>query len=1411
MISIFSKFAFQHIIALVLLPFSLMAQTPPPSAVIKKPEDYFNVNKNNSQFTEVDKISGNPNISLPLYDIELNGYSLPIGLSYNINSLKVNSISSWVGLGWSLNLGGSISRNMAGGPDDCNFYSVSGTAKMKNVGYMKGGATRANEFNLNHSTTVANSYELIKTMGTRYHLYNGGSPDIPAENGSYLGLYDTEPDEFIISIPGSTQSFYFDQNNEIKFAPYSNFKVIYSMDDTYVGDPGLSGMQNTKGIVAFAVLDDNGNLFVFDVPETTRYYSSIGYRWGLHSIYAPGTTPGPYGYDVKKYRYTINDEWKLSKIITKNSDTIKFTYADEEVYYRSINFKSKVDPNLFNASCTKQIKNQKRLLTIETKNELIKLNAFNDREDLVNTKKLDGIEIYSKLDGALSLIKKYTFYHEYFAASTSNNDMGIQNTYIDGNTSEPQDDYFSRLSLVDITESAGSPIKDRKYSFEYNTDYDLPNRLSSKVDFWGYFNNSSNSGRNSFFPTINVYPSLNGPDKFSVFDYDNVTSKYTFNGGNRMASSDSKVAWANGLKKIIFPTGGYREFDFEPNTFHYMNKNYTGGGVRLKKEIIYDHVSNSSITKEYEYTDINDVLKSSGRIINFPLFAHTENTLSGYAYNYDGSIHYANVNSLINLLNKDYYAYALAISSEPEWVLGKREKEDVQYKYIVEKLSGSQQGNGKTIYEFNPLDFKEILNDNRFFLPKSNPWIHGYYFGGFGGGLDFAGEYDSYADVRGLVFEKCAKPTTPYSSNNWIAGNLIRKSVYNSNNEIVSEDLYEYDEFKPLSANDQIKAIRIQQFENYRIGILAHISLYPNYTVNFYANDFIVYSNYKLYTNNKTILTSQESKIYSSPTNFLSKKYRYTYNEYAQKISESFTNSNFDCTTTNFTYPTSYSLPSYPIHENIMALKTMIGKNQINEIVEKTTFKNCTNFLATSSELRLFKSIANANGINVINPSQVFIFSDVNANDFTPFDVVGTNSIIKDDRYKINTKYTFDSKGLINEVFKSNGIPEAYMYDYNSSLNVAKITNSGINDVAYTSFETSNKGTWQFSSNPTLVDDATAPTGNKVFLFTGNRIIRNQLNNNKTYIVSYWTNSLAPLLLNWSTPEVINSKTINNWTYFEHKISGISSVTLMESGGVALTGSRKLDELRLYPDNAFMTTYTYKPLIGTTSVCNDKNQINYYEYGSYNYLDNIRDQDRNIVKKVCYNYFGQPEDCAPNTSTAQWVNTGNTRCKPCPQNYSYQSNIREREEKDINPQSSTYGTLHWVEDGVGSCISPPSWSQISSNCQLDPNGLNTGYQIIVEQDVNPCSNSYNQTREIISSDLVGCPTSCATVCQEPKFKCINGNCEEGFWGCVKVKKRYREDGSLYWICFYRYCFSDGSVSNYILPIVSENPCRITCL
>jgi hypothetical protein len=76
---------------------------------------------------------------------------------------------------------------------------------------------------------------------------------------------------------------------------------------------------------------------------------------------------------------------------------------------------------------------------------------------------------------------------------------------------------------------------------------------------------------------------------------------------------------------------------------------------------------------------------------------------------------------------------------------------------------------------------------------------------------------------------------------------------------------------------------------------------------------------------------------------------------------------------------------------------------------------------------------------------------------------------------------------------------------------------------------------------------------------------------------------------------------------------------------ITLTGP--VDDIRIFPADAQMTTYTYDPLIGMTSQWDPNNKVVYYEYDALRRLSLIRDQDRNIIKKYCYNYAGQVENC----------------------------------------------------------------------------------------------------------------------------------------------------------------------------------------
>src|SRR5688572_15419939 len=62
--------------------------------------------------------TGTPSIGVPIFDINGRELSVPIALSYHAGGIKVEEVASNVGLGWSLQAGGMISRTMRGEPDE---------------------------------------------------------------------------------------------------------------------------------------------------------------------------------------------------------------------------------------------------------------------------------------------------------------------------------------------------------------------------------------------------------------------------------------------------------------------------------------------------------------------------------------------------------------------------------------------------------------------------------------------------------------------------------------------------------------------------------------------------------------------------------------------------------------------------------------------------------------------------------------------------------------------------------------------------------------------------------------------------------------------------------------------------------------------------------------------------------------------------------------------------------------------------------------------------------------------------------------------------------------------------------------------------------------------------------------------
>jgi len=65
-----------------------------------------------------------------------------------------------------------------------------------------------------------------------------------------------------------------------------------------------------------------------------------------------------------------------------------------------------------------------------------------------------------------------------------------------------------------------------------------------------------------------------------------------------------------------------------------------------------------------------------------------------------------------------------------------------------------------------------------------------------------------------------------------------------------------------------------------------------------------------------------------------------------------------------------------------------------------------------------------------------------------------------------------------------------------------------------------------------------------------------------------------------------------------------------------------LDALRNIPvlSDSQVTTFTYDPLIGVTSITDSRGQVIYYEYDNFNRLEFVKDTHKNILKENKYNY-----------------------------------------------------------------------------------------------------------------------------------------------------------------------------------------------
>lgn len=472
---------------------------------------------------------------------------------------------------------------------------------------------------------------------------------------------------------------------------------------------------------------------------------------------------------------------------------------------------------------------------------------------------------------------------------------------------------------------------------------------------------------------------------------------------------------------------------------------------------------------------------------------------------------------------------------------------------------------------------------------------------------------------------------------------------------------------------------------------------------------------------------------------------------------------------------------------------TMVARNMISPPIETLSYKN-GNFLQAEKTNYNFRDGSD--------------WSMVPANQILKQTVATKNLYQPEYQTRINFN-RYDALDNVLEQQKANDLKNSYIWGYNGNYPIAEVTNAASNEIFFEGFEESN--TWYYI---TALDNLKPHTGKYSaridnpgpgeYFCHSMKSLNISLTAPTKFKYSGWIYSNGPsveLLFfmkrngetgYYSYIDGISTTVTGKWVYLEKEFTVPADVTQLNMRiDNNSPGTVWYDDIRLHPGSAMMTTYTYSPLIGITSKSDVNSKPVYYEYDEQGRLTLIRDQDRNIIKKICYNYAGQTEACSFNI-TADWQNTLTAiRCKTLSGS---NTGEREQEQKDMNSHSPTYNQLRWVvvDQNCTVCPKPASW-QVTGNyrCAKDGNNENTGVQEKEEMDMESCSPTYNQTRWVYyTTNLTACPLPCNTSnCSGADKKCVNGICETGVRhnkSSVKVKI----DGVFYWRCTYYYCFSD---------------------
>lgn len=568
----------------------------------------------------VDMYKGVPNIGISLFNDDKSSTS--VSLSYNVRSVKPSTIPTWVGLGWNLNVGGSVTRIVNGGVDE---VYVSGVVPNNRFSYLDNYSLLDNP-NWSSSSTLQNYYS------ANLQFIVQSDPNVVPD-----------PDEFIINVNGLTGSFYLNEKGKWigRTRDGRSLKIEYQYKNDYVLPEktilggsyiGTTTFNLKRMLYGFTVTADDGTRYIFGLDDKAIEFSS-----------------NPETADLSYNPHIVPSAWNIKEIIYTNGRSTKFTYERDERAMLVVNRSG-------NRSYYSQGSSSGSIGNSASSGNLLALHS--NRLNNVFLKKVESEDFIINFNRSLANQKEY----EQFDVPT--------NQWVPPYTHHISSYYnfkhWHKLDNISVTDKAGRVIKNvvfnynndpadrlmlnsvlingiEQYSFQYNS-LKLPKYISDATDHWGYYNGTS-------FYESNV--NLNVPQDQMKNIFQNVYPTYRI--------PTLSMSRAQTLEQITYPTGGTTTFEYELNQYSkYGEKdindtylkiiptptNEVAGGLRIKK-IKSCNENNNCINKTYSYLN-DDGVTSSGVLPYKPVYL-----LDGYEPSVNLNYWEFNYNSYQNLKNED--------------------------------------------------------------------------------------------------------------------------------------------------------------------------------------------------------------------------------------------------------------------------------------------------------------------------------------------------------------------------------------------------------------------------------------------------------------------------------------------------------------------------------------------------------------------------------------------------------------------------------------------------------------------------------------------------------------------------------------------------------------------------------------